>query len=179
MQKWSCSHSQISGNIRTRPRKIGAEVHTDGYRSGAVKPHPSHWCLATWEQSKTSSHLPVRVCVDISTNSSLMLNSLTASSRVTQKQVTAIVPHHRSGKGMQWSSLGLLPVFVAGLHAQNWDSEASGGTAWKSACKICLSMGSPCLYFFVRPCNTGRDSSSGHWHPVAVWLLTTHVFFRA
>lgn len=77
MQKWSRSHRQISGT---------------------VKPHPSCWYLASWEHSKTSSHLPVCVCVDTAINSSLMPNSLThtASSRMTQKQVTAIVPHHRS-----------------------------------------------------------------------------------
>lgn len=98
MQKWSCSHRQIRGNIRTRPQKTITEVHTDGYRSGTVKPHPSCWYLASWEHSKTSSHLLVCVCVDTAINSSLMPNSLahTASSRMTQKQVTAIVPHHRS-----------------------------------------------------------------------------------
>lgn len=120
VQKWSCSHRQISGNIRTRPQKTITEVHIDGYRSGTVKPHPSCWYLASWEHSKTSSHLPVCVCVDIAINSSLMPNSLThtASSRMTQKQVTAIFPHHRSDTKQRnvMEQFFLFPVFKVDWH---------------------------------------------------------------
>lgn len=180
MQKWSCSHRQISGNILTRPQKVITGVHTDGYRSGTVKPHPSCWYLASWEYSKTSSHLSVRVCVEISINSSPMPNSPThaASSRETQK-LSFLAITQTPSKGMQWSNFGLLPMFKADLHLQSCDSEASGGTAWKSAWKICLLVVSPYLYFFLGPCSIGIGSCSGHWGPAAVWFLPIDVFFYA
>lgn len=42
-----------------------------------------------------------------------------------------------------------VPVFKDDLQPQNCDSEASGGTARKSAYKICLLMVSPYVHFFL------------------------------